>query len=342
MDQIKMGIIGLGVWGKTHISIYNEHPMAQIVAVCDQNGELAEAAAKENGIEQVYTDYNKMLSESDCDAVAIVTPDFAHGDIAVACAEAKKHMLIEKPLATSVPDIKRIVKAVEENKVRCMVDHHCRWAPNYNKTKQLIDSGEVGEPYTAYIRHSDIKWVATDMLSWSAKSSIMWFLGSHSVDTLRWLLGSEVKKVYSAKRKGILSDLGVDADDIFLTTLEFENGCIAHMENGWCSPNAGPHVNDMWASVLCTNGLVRMDFSNHNLMTLSTDERYYTPDILVMNKVFERVCGLAYESIRDFVDRLVDGKEFRLTLEDAANTAYTVLSILESAEKGVPVEVKYY
>ena len=342
MEKIKMAIIGAGVWGETHISIYAEHPYAQVVAVCDRDLLRAEAAATKWGIAQVYSDYKEMLEQCGCDAVAIVTPDFAHADIAVACAEAKKDMLIEKPLATTAKDIERIVEAVEKNGVRCMVDHHCRWAPNYNKTKQLIDSGEIGEPYTAYIRHSDIKWVATDMLSWSAQSSIMWFLGSHSVDTLRWLLGSEVKKVYATKRKGILKELGVDTDDIYLSTLEFENGCIAHMENGWCSPNGGPSLNDMWASVLCTNGLVRMDFTNHNLMTLSTDTRYSTPDIFVGNKVFDRCNGLSYESIRDFVDRLVDGKEFRVTLIDAANTAYTVLAILESAELGMPVEVKYH
>ena len=340
MKQIKMAIVGTGVWGETHISIYKEHPMAQVVAVCDIDIERAKAAAEKAGITQVYTDYNEMLRESQCDAVAIVTPDFAHGDIAVACAEAKKHMLIEKPIATSASDIKRIVEAVEKNGIRCMVDHHCRWAPNYNKTKQLIDSGEIGKPYTAYIRHSDIKWVATDMISWSAQSSIMWFLGSHSVDTLRWLFDSEVQKVYAVKRKGILNELGVDTDDIYLTTLEFENGGIAHMENGWCSPNGGPSVNDMWASVLCTNGLVRMDFTNHSLMTLSTDERHSTPDIFVGNRVFEKCNGLSYESIRDFVDRLVDGKEFRVTLKDAANTAYTVLAILESADSGQPVMVR--
>ncbi len=74
----------------------------------------------------------------------------------------------------------------------------------FNTAKQEISSGKLGKPYTAYIRHSDVKWVATDMLSWASKSSILWFLGSHSLDSLRWLVGSEAKRVYSVKREGIL------------------------------------------------------------------------------------------------------------------------------------------
>lgn len=67
-----------------------------------------------------------------------------------------------------------------------------------------------------------MKWVATDMLSWAAKSSILWFLGSHSLDSLRWLVDSEAKRVYSVKREGLLKERGVDVPDIYLTTIEFE------------------------------------------------------------------------------------------------------------------------
>ena len=92
-------------------------------------------------------------------------------DIACAMAEAKKDILIEKPLATTKEDIARICEAVEKNGVRCMVDLHNRWNPPFNTAKQEIASGKLGKPYTAYIRHSDVKWVATDMLSWAAKST---------------------------------------------------------------------------------------------------------------------------------------------------------------------------
>lgn len=340
-EKIRMGIVGAGTWGETHAAIYREHILAEPVAICDVNEKKAAAIAEKYGIPKVYGDYREMAADDGIDAVAIVTPDFAHGDIAVAMAEAGKHLLIEKPLATTKEDIGRICAAVEKNHVRCMVDLHNRWNPPFNKAKQEIDSGRLGTPYTAYIRHSDVKWVATDMLSWAAKSSILWFLGSHSLDTLRWLFGDEVKRVYSVKKEGILKGLGVDTPDIYLTTLEFEKGGVAQMENGWVTPNGNGNVNDFKCSVLCTQGMISLDLSDHNLIHEVTEERATVPDILVSNLVFDRCKGLSYESIRDFVERLVDGKEFRVTLEDARRTALAILAIQRSAELGMPVDVEY-
>ena len=117
-----MGIVGAGTWGRTHASIYAEHLFADPVAICDMNEARAREIADEFGIRKVYTDYHDMAADEEIDAVAIVTPDFAHADIACAMADAKKDILIEKPLATTKEDIARICEAVERNGVRCMVD----------------------------------------------------------------------------------------------------------------------------------------------------------------------------------------------------------------------------
>ncbi|MEE0072285.1 MAG: Gfo/Idh/MocA family oxidoreductase [Lachnospiraceae bacterium] len=341
LKQIRMGIVGAGTWGATHASIYAEHICADPVAICDMNKEKAQAIADKYGICKVYTDYKELAADPEIDAVAIVTPDFAHADIACAMADAGKDILIEKPLATTREDIDRICEAVERNGVRCMVDLHNRWNAPFNKAKQEIASGKLGKPYTAYIRHSDVKWVATDMLSWAAKSSILWFLGSHSLDSLRWLVDSEAKRVYSVKREGLLKERGVDVPDIYLTTIEFENGVVAQMENGWVTPNGNRNVNDFLCDVMCTEGMMKLNLSAHNMIEEITEESSSVPDVLVSNMVFDKCKGLSYESIRDFVDRLVDGREFRVTLEDSRKTAIAILAILESAEKGVPVEIEY-
>lgn len=341
MERIKMGIVGAGTWGETHAGIYDDHPFAQTVAICDMNRARAAALAAKYGIKAVYTDYKDMVAQSDCDAVAIVTPDFLHADIAVACANAKKHMLIEKPLATTRDDVLRMVDAIERNRVRVMVDLHNRWNPAVNTTKQAIDAGELGMPYSGYARLNDIKWVATDMLPWAAQSSILWFLGSHSLDTLRWLMGSEVTRVYSVAREGILKSLGVDVPDMYLTTLEFASGGVAHMENGWITPNANSCINDIKYTILGTEGMINMDCSSHNLIQQVTEHKVITPDILVRNQVDGRVKGFAYESIRSFVDRLIDGKPFLVSLEDAARTSISILAVLESARDRMPVTVQY-
>lgn len=340
MEKLKMGIVGAGVWGKTHAKIYEEHPLAETVAICDLDKSKAEALAAIHGVTEVYTDHREMLEKSDCDVVAIVTPDFLHAEIAINCANAGKHMLIEKPLATKRDEVFAMLEAIEKNNVRAMVDLHNRWNPPVNTAKQAIDAGELGEIYSAYMRLNDMKWVPIDMLSWSAQSSILWFLGSHSIDTLSWLVGSRVKRVYSVSREGLLKAEGVDVPDMYLTTLEFENGCIAHMENGWITPDASTNINDVKYTLLGTKGMISMDCSSHNMIQKITD-RVTTPDVIVGNTVFGSVKGFAYETIRSFIDRMIDGKPFDVSLKDAANASLALLAVLESAKTRMPVEVNY-
>ncbi len=339
--KIRMGIVGAGTWGQTHAYIYAEHANAEPVAICDVNRARAQAIADKFRIPEVYTDYREMAQKADIDAVAIVTPDFAHADIACCFADCKRHLLIEKPLATTRSDAERITAAVRKNGVRCMVDLHNRWNAPFNTCKQLIEAGKLGTPYSAYIRHSDCRWVATDLLPWAAKSSILWFLGSHSLDTLRWLFDDEVKRVFSVKREGILKALNVDTPDLYLTTIEFARGGIAQMENGWVTPNGNGNINDFRFSMMGTKGIVQMNLSNHDLITFADDERITVPDILVSNFVFGKCRGLSYESIRDFIDRMIDGQDFRVSLEDARRTCIALLAIIESARTGMPVEVDY-
>ncbi|MDR2103520.1 MAG: Gfo/Idh/MocA family oxidoreductase [Treponema sp.] len=341
MERIKLAIIGAGVWGETHAGIFREHPLAEPVGICDFNREKAVQVAERYGIPAVYTSAEEMLRECPCDAVSIVTPDHLHADLAVACAEAGRHMLIEKPLATSRDDVHRIVDAANRNRVRVMVDLHNRWSPPFAAAKQSIDAGELGTLQHGYFRLNDIKWVATDMLSWTAQSSILWFLGSHSLDTLCWLFASPVKRVYAVSSRGVLPQLGVDAADTYLSTLEFENGAIAQMENSWITPNGNPNINDIKCTILGDKGMISIDASNHNLIQKITDTAAAVPDILVRNTVHGYVKGFAYESIRSFVDRLASGDEFIVTLEDSARVSLVILSIIDSAKNRMPLDVRY-
>jgi predicted dehydrogenase len=340
-SKLKMAIVGAGIWGENHAKIYQAHPFCEVVAVCDKRKEKAQALAAKMGIPRWYDSYEEMFKQSGCDAVAIVTPDFAHAAIAIKAAEYGKHVLVEKPLATTREDVFAMTAAFEKYKVRAMVDLHNRWSPAFNVARQSVEKGELGIPYSGYMRLNDIKWVATDMLPWAAKSSILWFLGSHSLDTLRWFFDDDVKRVYSVSREGILKGLGVDTVDTYLTTLEFKKGGIAHMENGWITPNANPSVNDIKFTILGDKGMISLDVSNHNLIQKYTDEKVTVPDMVVQHSVFGHPSGFAFESIRSFVDCLLSGEAFHVSVTDAANTSLAILAIMESAKTRSPVEVQY-
>lgn len=343
MKMKKVAIIGAGTWGHTHASIYNEHPYVELAGVCDKNESKARELAEKFGIppEHVYADHRELLEKCDFDVAAIVTPDFLHRDLCVDCADAKKDIIVEKPMATTRQDVVDIMESVERNHVRIMVDLHNRFSPPFARTKQSIDEGELGIPYHAYFRLNDIKYVATQMLPWAAKSSILWFLGSHSVDTLRWLMGSEVKRVYCASRKGILASMGVDTEDVYMTTLEFENGAIAQMENGWITPDTHPCINDIKFNIMCTKGMISLDLSNNQMIERFTEDKCDRPDVLVKHFVHGQASGFSYQSIRYFIDRIIDGKECIISAEDAANTSLVILAIMESAKTRMPVDVKY-
>jgi predicted dehydrogenase len=343
MSQINAAIIGAGTWGATHAAILSEYSSVKLTGVCDVNRTKAEALAAKFGIpdDQVYTDHREMLKKCPIDAVSIVTPDFLHREFAVDAANAGKHILLEKPMATTRQDVADVMNAVQRNNVRIMVDLHNRFSPPFAVAKAALDAGEIGEPYSAYFRLNDAKWVATDMLPWAAKSSILWFLGSHSLDTLRWFFGDEVEQVYSVSRKGILAGAGVDTEDIFQTILEFRHGGIATMENGWITPNTHPCVNDIKFNITGTRGMFNLDLSNNQMIEKFTETKSERPDVLVNHFVHGRAMGFAYQSIRHFVDRLVDGKPFLISPEDAANTSLAIIAILESAKMHRAVKVEY-
>ena len=338
---VRMGIVGAGTWGATHARILQAHPGAEVVAVCDADAGRARDLAGRLGLDTWYTDYADMFAHARLDAVSIVTPDYAHADIAVAAAARGLHMLIEKPLATTRDDVHRITEAVAASGVRAMVDLHNRFSPPFNVAKQAVDRGDLGTLQTGYMRLNDAKWVATDLLPWAAKSSILWFLGSHSVDTLRWFFGDDITRVYAVSRSGVLRDLGIDTTDVYLTTLEFARGGIAQMENGWINPNAMPNVNDIKFTIVGDKGMTSIDASSHNLIATYTENKVTVPDILVNDLVFGYPAGFAYQSIRSFIDCLTTGEEFKVSVEDAAKVSLVVLAILESAVRREPVDVTY-
>jgi predicted dehydrogenase len=340
-DPTRFGVIGVGLWGEVHAEIYSNHPYAALAAVCDRDSKRAEQVAQAYGAERVYTDFRDLAADPGIDAVAVVTPDFAHRDPIVAAAEAGKHIITEKPLATTLEDAEAIAKAVRIAGITFMVDFHARWNPPLAIARQNIAEGKLGRIVSAYFRLNDTISVPTEMLSWAEKSSVLWFLGSHTVDSLRFLFEDEVERVYSVSRSSVLKGRGVDVPDLYQSVLEFRSGIVATIENNWIIPNTHPSVNDIKVNILGSKGMINMDLTNNQMIERYLEDSTDHPDCLVKPQVRDRHVGFAYESIRDFVDCLFLGKEVQANLEDGLNVTKVVLAIMESASTGVPVTVRY-
>ena len=231
MEGMKgFAVIGTGLWGKLHARVYAESHRARLAAVCDADPERAGQVGREFGAD-AYSDHRDMLARDDIDAVSIVTPDFAHTQLALDAIAAGKHVLVEKPLAMSVSECERIIDAAKKANVKLMVDFHNRWSPPFHKAKAAIDSGGIGSVRLVYFRLNDTVFVPTKMLSWAGKTTVEWFVGSHAVDTVRWLVGDEVGYVYAVAPRKILREQGIDTPDFYEAVLEFVNGAVAVVEN---------------------------------------------------------------------------------------------------------------
>lgn len=339
MDAIGVGVIGVGLWGSYHAYTYASDPRVRLVGICDLDRARARERARETGAEFGTDSPSELLSRSDIAAVSIATPDFAHRDLAVAAAEAGKHILCEKPLATTAEDARAILHAASANSVSVMVDFHNRFNPAFHNAKALVENGEIGSPRYVNIHLSDTIHVPTAMLSWASKSSVAWFLGSHAVDLVRWLTGSEVKRVYAVSRSVVLRARGVDTPDFIHMTLELEGGCVATVENTWILGDAAPAVFALGGLISCSEGHVDLQVSPHAVATVTSEDGYKCLDLLAVQKIQGRWVGFAIESIRHFVSFLAGETELAVTGEDGLAATRIIVAAEESARTGVPVDI---
>lgn len=336
-------VVGVGTWGQMHAKVYASTPCARLAAICDANETRAREIAEPLGVHKIYTDYNQLFADPEIDAVSIVLPDFMHRDAVIAAAKAGKHVLVEKPLATTEADAQKMIAAANAAGVHLFVDFHNRWNPLFQHVKTALDSGELGALQMAYYRLNDTIFVPTQMLKWAARSSVAWFLASHNLDTLLWLMdsrngGDQIEKLYCVTRSRVLKERGIDTPDFFQTTLEWKSGLITQMENCWILPESGPSIVDLKCELVGSKGAMYIDSSHHRAVEKQTDKARYL-DAFVGTEVFGKPTGFGTESIRHFADSISAGEKPIVDGKDGLAVTRLILRMQESAEKGLPVSV---
>jgi predicted dehydrogenase len=339
MKKLNVAVIGLGGFGERHVQTYAAYERTNLIALCDTNEDRAKKITGKYGVPKYYLNYQEMLAAAEIEAVSIATPDHLHREIAVEAAKAGKHLLIEKPLATSITDAKAILKAVGQAGVKGMVDFHNRINPPFLATKAAVDSGEIGRPRYLYARLSNTLDVPLKMLKWAKNSSALWFLGSHTIDLARWLLQDEVKKVNAVSSSGLLTSLGVDCPDFFVATLEFKGGAIGVFENSWILPTTQPTVKDFTFELLGDQGAIYVDAANNRTIQKFTRDKGSFPDLFAVIANQRGEIGFVHESIRYFVDSVLDDRPPLADLNDGWKNTAVLCAILESCRTHLPVEL---
>jgi myo-inositol 2-dehydrogenase / D-chiro-inositol 1-dehydrogenase len=148
---MRFGLIGFGAWGKFHAEAIRKAPRAELAAIACATEASAAAAREKYAAAAVHQDWRALLADRSIDAVDIVVPNHLHADIAVAALEAGKHVLLEKPMASTIPDCDRIVEAVRRSGKVLSVGHEFRISTQWGSIKRLIAAGDIGEPLYANV-----------------------------------------------------------------------------------------------------------------------------------------------------------------------------------------------
>ncbi|MFC1712601.1 Gfo/Idh/MocA family protein [Candidatus Poribacteria bacterium] len=226
IDMVKIALIGAGGIARAHARCLRENPKATIVGVMDTNRDAAEQLAAQHSA-RVYDNFDECLGE--VDAVYVLTPPSFHSEYSVMAMEAGKHVLCEKPLATTVEDGEAMVDAARRNGVKLMTGFNHRFQKCFRRLKEIVDSGCLGEIVSYWCQR--IGAGTPGQGNWRVDPELMCGMTveslSHDIDLLRWMAG-EVTSVSSAVYESISALPGFDNNTTAVMTLACGGSAVMH------------------------------------------------------------------------------------------------------------------
>ncbi len=246
-------VLGAGWVASQHIAAFAANPSARVLAVCSRSIESAQRRIASAGLSgaAAYADVARALEHPGIDIVAICTPQHLHADHAIAAARAGKHLVVEKPVANSLEQLRRMQTAVRDAGVRTVVSFVLRWNPLFREMKRRIARGDVGRPYYVeadYLSHNGSWWSGwEDARTVQGGVSAMLVAGCHAVDALRWFAAPgefaaarpvEVFAVRGGYRKGLTHEYDprtaewvegappMEYDGLEVALVTFDNGAL--------------------------------------------------------------------------------------------------------------------
>lgn len=332
MDQVKIGIIGLGKMGRMCIRVFNENPFARVVALCARRQEQVDEAAAEFGVTG-YVDHRKMLQNEKLDAVVVATPDNSHYDFAHAALDADCHVFVEKPFTTTTAEADSLLRLAREKRRKIQVAFNHRWLSAYNQAQASIAAGEIGTPLAGYARKNDTINVSTRNIRWAGETTPAWLLSSHDIDLVRWFLNSEPVEARAWGRKEVLMARGIPTYDIIQAQVRFASGAFVTFESGWIYPNTFPTPVDSFIQVIGSAGHVNLDRKRESL-EISTEKSFSYPKGFLSADIFGRLRGAFPSCLEDFVYAIRNDTVPRVTGFDGRQVTAALEAIHTSLATG--------
>ncbi len=320
---------------RTHLEAWRYVEGGRAVAIASRSIGKARELASYYGVEAVEG-ADKVLLREDVDAVDICTPTHTHRKFVEVAAEAGKHIILEKPIATNLEDADEIISKARRSGVKLMVAHVLRYFPEYVEARRMVGEGELGEPLHARASRKGMfptwaEWYGDPEKSGGVEID----LAIHDVDFLRWTLG-EIESVYAR----LLNIRGRRVHDHALMLLKFRNGAIAHVEASWAMPKTCPFT--MTLEIYGSKAMVVYSNLDGVPIMVSGDEsaESHSPITLPYSaSILPFPIDPYRDELQDFVRSILKDEEPRIPPEEARESLKVCLAARESSERNEEVSV---
>lgn len=331
---IRIGLIGAGRMGEVfaHHLAYSI-PEADFIAVADANHEVAKRVAARYSAQRYFGDYAELLNQEEIDAVVVATPTNTHDKVIIDAANAGKHIFSEKPLALTLQGCDAALAAVKAAGVKLQVGFMRRYDPAYLAAKQKIDAGVIGTPVMFKSVGRDPKRTSLEFARRVNSGGLIMDMGIHDFDLARWLMGSEVKRVFSEGGCLVFPELK-DVNDIdnAVISLKFEIGAVGAVD---VSRNA-VYGYDVRTEVMGSEGSLYIGKEQQTPLWVKT-RAGVTHD--TVPHFMERFAEAYAAEIKDFVAYLESDKEPAVSGDDGRKATAIGVAATISFDEGRPVEL---
>ena len=330
--KLKVANIGMK-FGMCHVEGAMSYG-AEIAALCDCNEENLRFAGERYNVpeEKRFTDYRDIMTNPDIDIVTVAVPDQQHVKISCDLLRAGKNVLCEKPLALTREDLEEMVKASDEAGAKFMVGQICRFTPAFEKAKELIESGIIGELYFVESEYAHDYMKLCD--NWRADPKRHGVIGGgcHAVDLLRWLAG-DPKEVFAYGTHKLLPM--VPYDDATIAIMKFDNDVAGKVfVSTGCKRDY-----TMRTVIYGTKGTIICDNTSPTMTLFTVDEEGVTKEPQTID--IEVNNHNAAREFEVFADAILNDKPVLMDAREGAKTVAACLAIVEAATTGKIVEPDY-
>lgn len=343
--MLNIGVLGCGKIAQTrHIPEYDANEKCKLIGFYNPTASRAsEMAKKYGGI--VYNTPEELFADSRIDAVSVCSTNYAHAELSIAALKAGKHVLCEKPMATTIEDCYAMIEAAKKSGKRLMIAQNQRLNKAHVLAKEMIEDGKIGKVLTfrtTFGHGGPETWSITpgnNTWFFDKKRAVMGAmadLGIHKTDALRYMLGEDIvcttARITTLDKKGSDGML-IGVDDNAICIYEMQSGAIGTMTASWTYYGAEDNSTVFYG----TKGILRVyDDPNHPLVLIDPngDKQYFDVEQIQTNDN-QTFSGI----IEEFADSLESNRPSVLDAETVLNSMKAVFASIESGISGKPVQV---